>query len=67
MGKLDTITKKYMSRPHYFADAFNSSVFKGKQIVKADELSLQEMDLTLVLNTKQQKSSFSIVHKNTFL
>ena len=46
MGKLDTITKEYMSRPQYFADAFNSSVFKGKQIIKADELSLQEMDPT---------------------
>lgn len=35
-----------MSKPHYFADAFNSSVFKGKQVVKADNLSLQEMDPT---------------------
>ena len=46
MGKLDTITKEYMSKPQYFADAFNSSVFRGKQIVKADELSLLELDPT---------------------
>lgn len=46
MGKKDTITKEYMSKPQYFADAFNSSVFKGKQIVKSDSLSLQEMDST---------------------
>ncbi len=46
MGKKDTITKEYMSKPQYFADAFNSSVFKGKQIVKPDSLSLQEMDPT---------------------
>lgn len=46
MGKRDAITKEYMSKPHYFADAFNSSVFNGKQIVKADNLSLQEMDPT---------------------
>ncbi len=46
MGKVDTRTKRYMSDPKHFADAFNSSVFKGKQIVKADSLSLQEMDST---------------------
>lgn len=46
MGKKDTITKEYMSKPHYFADAFNSSVFGGKQVVKADNLLLQEMDST---------------------
>ena len=46
MGKKDTQTKKYMSEPEHFADAFNSSVFKGKQVVKADSLTLQEMDPT---------------------
>ena len=33
-----------MSKRPYFADAFNSCVFDGKQVVKADELSLQEKD-----------------------
>lgn len=46
MGKKDTITKEYMSTPEYFADAFNSSVFHGKQVVKADELHLREIDPT---------------------
>ena len=46
MGKKDTQTKKFMSDPKHFADAFNSSVFKGRQVVKADSLSLQEMDPT---------------------
>ncbi|MBQ6886837.1 MAG: hypothetical protein IJN54_04920 [Lachnospiraceae bacterium] len=46
MGKKDTITKEYMSNPQYFADAFNSSVFNGKQIVRADSLSVQEVDPT---------------------
>ena len=46
MGKKDTRTKAYMSDPKYFADAFNSAVFNGKQIVKADSLMLQEMDPT---------------------
>ena len=46
MGKKDTQAKVYMSDPKHFADAFNFSVFKGKQVVKADSLSLQEMDPT---------------------
>ena len=54
MGKIDTITKEYMSKAVYFADAFNSSLFKGKQIVKADELSLQEMDSTELRNGMHQ-------------
>ena len=44
MSSKDTITKEYMSKRPYFADAFNSCVFDGKQVVKADELSLQEKD-----------------------
>lgn len=46
MGRKDTVAKEYMSNPIYFADAFNSSVFQGRQIVKADSLSAQEMDPT---------------------
>lgn len=46
MSRKDTITKEYMSKREHFADAFNSCVFDGKQVVKADELSLQEKDPT---------------------
>lgn len=46
MGKKDTRTKRYMSDPEHFADAFNASVFGGKQVVKAESLSLQDMDPT---------------------
>ena len=44
MSKKDTVTKEYMSKRQYFADAFNSSVFGGKQVIRADEMALQEMD-----------------------
>lgn len=44
MSRKDTMTKEYMSKGKYFADAFNSSVFGGKQLIKADEMMLQEMD-----------------------
>ena len=46
MGRTDAVTKAYMSKPQYFADAFNSSIFHGRQVVKAGSLSLQEMDPT---------------------
>ena len=46
MSKKDTMTKEYMSKGKYFADAFNSSVFGGRQVIKADEMTLQEMDPT---------------------
>ena len=44
MGKKDMVTKEYMSKRPFFADAFNACVFGGKQVVNADELSLQEKD-----------------------
>ena len=46
MGKKDTMTKEYMSKRKYFADAFNGGVFDGVQVISADEMSLQEMDPT---------------------
>ena len=44
MGKRDVVTKSYMSKPHYFADAFNVAVFGGRQMVTKDNLLLQELD-----------------------
>jgi len=35
-----------MSKRQHFADAFNACVFNGKQIIKSDDLSLQEKDPT---------------------
>lgn len=46
MSKKDTVTKEYMFKQQYFADDFNVSVFGGKQVIKADEMVLQEMDPT---------------------
>ncbi len=39
MGKLDTETKRYVSKPSIFADAFNYLLFNGEQIIKPDALS----------------------------
>jgi hypothetical protein len=44
MGKIDTLTKDYMSDPHHFADAFNYYIFHGRQVIQAS--SLAELDPT---------------------
>ena len=40
MGKINTITKDYMSNPKYFADSFNYYLFNGKQVIKANHLQM---------------------------
>ena len=40
MGKVNTITKDYMSNPKYFADSFNYYLFDGKQVIKASNLQM---------------------------
>ena len=48
MGKTDVCTKEYMSNPRIFADAFNYYFFHGKQVVKPEELTVQDVtELTL--------------------
>lgn len=42
MGKIDMCTREYMSNPRFFADAFNYYFFHGKQVVKPDELTIQD-------------------------
>lgn len=46
MGKFDTLTKKYMSNPDIFADAFNYLIHSGKQVIKPD--TLRDADTTEV-------------------
>ena len=40
MGKMNTITKDYMSEPKYFADSFNYYLFGGKQVIKSNNLQV---------------------------
>ncbi|MCM1097443.1 MAG: hypothetical protein NC427_05205 [Ruminococcus flavefaciens] len=44
MGKIDTITKKYIENPIIFADAFNQFLYHGEQ--KIDPARLTELDTT---------------------
>lgn len=43
MSKIDVCTKAYMSNPRFFSDAFNYYFFQGRQVVKAEELSVQDI------------------------
>lgn len=43
MGKIDACTKAYMSNPRFFSDAFNYYFFQGKQVVKPEELTVQDI------------------------
>lgn len=52
MGKTDTCTKMYMSNPRIFADAFNYYFFHGKQVVKPEELTVQDIT-EIVLPTQK--------------
>ena len=45
MGQKDTITKRYMSKPEYFADAFNYYVFGGEQIIRPENLVEQDPEI----------------------
>lgn len=42
MGKRDVLTKKYLSQPEIFADAFNYFLFDGKQVIKPKDLKEQD-------------------------
>ena len=46
MGKFDTLTKKYMSNPGIFADAFNYLIYNGRQVIKPDELYIEDTAVT---------------------
>ena len=43
MSKVDVCTKAYMSNPRFFSDAFNYYFFQGRQIIKPEELTVQDI------------------------
>lgn len=43
MSKIDACTKAYMSNPRFFSDVFNYYFFQGRQVVKPEELSVQDI------------------------
>ncbi len=39
LGKTDTVTKNYMRDPVIFADAFNKFLYRGKQVIRPENLT----------------------------
>ena len=46
MGEKDSLTKRFMSRPDVFADAFNCLIYEGRPVIKPEDL--REMDTTAI-------------------
>lgn len=59
MGRKDSITKKYMSDPNRFADFFNTIVYNGKSIIKAENL-VEKDTIGIALPFVSDKKSHSI-------
>lgn len=59
MGKTDVCTKEYISNPQIFADAFNYYFFHGKQVVKPEELTVQDIT-EIALPYGEEKENFMI-------
>ena len=62
MGRKDTITKKYLSRPEVFADAFNYLMFEGKKVIRPGDLEEQDPTEAAVIK-KAGKSKTSMTLK----
>ena len=56
MGQKDIMEKEYMSRPEYFADAFNYLIYQGEQIIREDALSvLDTTEIALFPKKKRRR------------
>ena len=60
MGKFDTLTKKYMSNPDIFADAFNYLIYNGRQVIKPDELRIEDTTVTAVPYGADEKDKLPV-------
>lgn len=56
MGRMNTITKDYMSVPERFADCFNYYLFNGEQVIKASNLEPRDpTSITIIpADTKEE-------------
>ena len=57
MGDKDTLSKRYLSRPDIFADAFNFYLFGGDRVIQPKDL--EERDTTEVAVVKKMESIFA--------
>ena len=58
MGKADSLTKQYMQDTAVFADVFNYYIYKGRQVIKPEQL--HELDTTMVLSIGKGTASTQV-------
>ena len=66
MGKVDTVTKAYMRKNNFFADAFNYLIYEGKPVVDPErlrELDTTEIALPFGLRENEKGPSNDLVQK----
>ena len=56
MGKLDILTKNYLSQNEIFADAFNYLIYDGESVIVPEELQELDPTETAVIGEKAQPS-----------
>lgn len=61
MGRIDTITKKYIRHNDRFADVCNYYLFNGESVIKAEDL--EDKDVTELLTFKDKKNKMISVQK----
>lgn len=61
MGKVDTVTKKYMRQNDRFADICNFYLYDGESVIKAEDLV--EKDVTELLSFNDKKNKMVSVQK----
>ena len=59
MGKVDTVTKAYMRKNNFFADAFNYLIYDGKPVVNPEQLrELDTTEIALLLSATTGNNAF---------
>ena len=65
MGKEDKSLKNYFEDPRRFADAWNAVVYKGQQVIKAEELHEVNSVFTAVTGSVEEERIADMVMKRT--
>ena len=65
LGKEDKSLKNYFEDPRKFADAWNAVVYKGRQVIKAEELHEVNSVFTAVTGSVEEERIADMVMKRT--
>ncbi len=55
----DTQTKEFWSNPKHFADLFNTAIFNGKEVLKAENLIEMDSNVSGVIESQGERFSLT--------